>query len=1290
MSARYVVKEELAAGGMGVVYRVHDRTTGEARALKRIQPDVARDPFHVAAFEREYQVLAGLDHPRIIRVFDYGVDEIGPYYTMELLEGDDMRHASPLPFRGACGYLRDVATSLALLHARRLIHRNLSPSNVRMTPDGHCKLLDFGALASFGTSLHVVGTPPAIPPEALEGAPLDQRADLYALGALAYWMLTGRHAYPAKQIEQLRDLWAEPLTAPSAHAEGVPKELDVLVMSLLSPDALARPASAAEVIARLNVVAGLPPEAAGEAERLAESFLLSPRFVGRAAHLQAAKEQTDAVLKGRGGALLVEASAGMGRTRFLEEIGVRAQIAGASFVRVDASANGRAHGTARALVHRTLDAVGAGSRERSSRYGAALRALGRDVDARLSSTGSVPPRMPEPVAAEVDKDPEETPGSLVGWFAEIAREKPLVIAVDNVDDADDASLGLVVGLASKASEIPLLLVVTERLRRQPREVTGLLTLRSMCTRLALPGLSPAETLELVRGLFGDAPNGERFAEWLYGRTAGSPLYCVEISRQLVANEVVRYTGGMWLLPVDRPDAGLPAALEDALSMRLAVLTEPARALAECLSLQRGEPTLELCRELVDDREGRKTLVFLDELARHDVLYVDAAGYRFSSVALREAILSGLERENLRRETMHRRLGEAFAKLAGAQNPVMVLEAGWHLIQGGEEMRGAQMIAAVTHDSVTVRTMVANLHRAAEPIEAALKVLKRYRRSIYERLPLLSALAHCGYYEDRYWGDAYGDEALDACEDLAGVRTGRLFARFLGRWLGLVVGLFLAFARFHLTPKRERGYSFRELLVQLFGAVSTITGTAALSLDVDRAVRVADALSLFAVLPKRLAPVGIYEFCVALREIGADRQAKAFATFDALRKAFEDPRWYRTLPPDSRVLYITGAHFSRAAFAVYRNDGQPALESADALDASGLKLYAMIASQIRFLYHANRGEFTKAARHRAQVELHAAHVGSAWQVETWEAASLIPTYTALHDIVALTRVVDRLDTLAVTVPSLALYARFGRLALDFVRHTWDEKSEASMLEELQARPPRSFVGWAACAGFMASAYNERGLHEKAKAICETAFEHVTYEDREYVAMYLSLDIQLAIADAALGQIDGAMAHIDGLLDRFRASDHPLVMGSLHEARARIAWMAGRLEDYDRSVVLVERWFRPTGTPALIAKWERLADFKGGAAASRRTLPGAESGPSLVPSVTTTRAVRSRPSPSPTRAPSASSCAAPRPADGPDGQRRRRYADGASPVQRRNARVKLAAPAKPRRYPTSVTEHRPSRR
>jgi serine/threonine-protein kinase len=1193
MSARYIVEEQLAAGGMGVVYRVHDRSTGEACALKRIQPEVAHDPFHVTAFEREYQVLAGLDHPRIIRVFDYGVDEIGPFYTMELLEGEDMRRAAPIPLRDACLYLRDVATSLALLHARRLIHRDLSPSNVRMTPDGHCKLLDFGALASFGCSQHIVGTPPAIPPEALDGAPLDQRADLYALGALAYWMLTERHAYPAKQIDQLRALWEQPLVPPSVHVPGIPKALDTLLISLLSANPLGRPASAAEVIARLNVVGELAEEAGGEAQRLAESFLLSPRFVGRAAHLQAAKEQTESLMQGQGGALLLEATAGMGRTRFLEELGVRAQVAGAGVVRVDASMDRRPRGTTRALVLRTLDAIAPQAHQRPPRYVAALRALGHDIAVRLSATGSVPPRTsgaPALAEAEVDAPLEE-------WFAELAREKPLVVAVDNVDDADDASLGLIVALAKIAADAPLLLLVTERQRRSPLDVAGMNTLRGLCTQLGLSGLSPAETLELARGLFGDAPNVERFAEWLYGRTAGSPLYCIEISRQLVANEVVRYTGGMWLLPVDRPpDAGLPAALEDALSMRFASLSEPARALAECLSLQRGEPTLELCREVVDDKEGRKVLVLLDELACNDVLYVEQGGYRFSSVALREAVLFGME--DLRRELNHRRLGEAFAKIAGSDNPALRLEAGWHLIKGGDEIRGAEMIARVAHSSVTVRTLVANLHRAAEPIEAALKVFKRYRRSVYERMPLLAALSHAGYYQDRYWGDQYGDEALDACEDLSGVRTARVLSRFLGRWLGMVVGLYVAFVRFHFTPRRERGYPFFEMLVQLFGAVTTITGTAALSLDVERATRVADALSLFSALPRRLAPVGIYEFCLGLRDIGRDQQATAFTAFSALGKRFENPRQFRGLPPDARRLYVTGAHFARGAFAVYREDGRAALESADALDASGLKLYAMVASQLRFLYYANRGEFTKAIPHREQVELHAAHVGSAWQVETWEAASLIPVYTSLSDIVMMTRTADRLDTLSATIPSLRFYSRLSRFSLDLVRGHWDD---VALRVEMDRRAPRSFIGWAAVIGFHARGYNEQGNYAVAKSLCEDALKLVTDADREYVTLFMWLDIQLAIADAGLGEIDKGLARIDGLLDRFRNSDHPLVQGFLHEARARICWMAGRVDEYDRSVATVERWFRPTGTPALIAKWERLADLKGGASAGRGTFP-----------------------------------------------------------------------------------------
>ncbi len=1176
---RYVLAEKLAQGGMGIVFRAVERATNEVRALKRMTPDAAKEPALVEAFEREYQVLAGLDHPRIIRVFDYGVDEQGPYYTMELLDGRDMRKAAPLPYQEACLYLRDVATSLALLHARRLIHRDLSPANVRMTLDGHCKLLDFGALSAFGHSSLVVGTPPGIPPEVLAGAPLDQRTDLYALGALAYWMLTGRHAYPARELSALQKAWATTPPPPSAFTGDSPQERDTLVLSLLSADPLARPASAAEVIARLNAIAALPPEGDLEAARLAHSFLKSPRFTGRAAEIDAIVRMVHTAARGEGAAMLIESVPGMGRTRLLEEIGLRAQIAGAAVLRVDASMYRHANGTARALALRLLDATPDRAREHGRAHRAALAVLGNEVEARL------PPRSVPPLGTSAEL-PLEGTSMLAEWFVAISRHKPIVIEVDNVEHADDASLGLLAGLADLARSHPIAVIATERQHTEARAAVGLASFRARCTSLSLGGLAPAETLELARSIFGDAPNVERFAGWMHGLTAGSPLHFLEVTRQLVAKQRIRYAGGIWMLPVERPDAELPGALEDALHQRVRSLGEDARRLAECLSLQTERPTLGLCRMLTDGDE-RHVLVLLDELSEHDVLYADADGYRFSSMAIREALLGGMN--DARREAGHRRLGQAFRRLAGDDDPGLRLRAGWHLIRGGEDVAGAEMIAEVTHDSVTLRRVVADLNHVGHAIEAALAVYKRDRRSMYERMPLLAALAYVGYYEDRGFGDRYGDEALDVLEHMAGLGLARRASRFVGRTLGLFVGLVVALLRFHLVPARERRYSFKEVLVQLFAVVTSLTGVASLSLDTNRATRVAAVLEPFSVLPERLTPVGIYQYCVGLSRIGVDDQAAASALMEKLLARFKDPKYYPTLPAHARPLYVTACHFARGSFAVFREDGRAALESADELDAAGLKLYSMVASQLRFLYHMNRGEVAKAAPHRDQVELHAAHVGSAWQVETWEAAALMPVFSSLWDVVSMTRAADRLELLCRTVPSLKMYSRLADGFLQHVRKDLLLAAETT-LASLEHVPPRGITGWAAILGFAARSYNELGRHVEARAIAERALGHMTDEDRDYVSLYLVVDIEAAVADAGIGDFEAAFARIDGLIARFRRSDHPLVHGFLHEARARIALLAGRFDEYELSLSQVERWFRPTGTSALVSRCERLAALR----------------------------------------------------------------------------------------------------
>ena len=138
---RYEVLEELGAGGMGVVYRARDRNTNQSVALKQLLVSSAEgnNRAREALLEREYHSLVRLKHPRIIEVYDYGLNEQGPWYTMELLGGADLQHLSPLPFRKACEHLRDVASSLALMHSHRLLHRDVTPRNVRLTADGHAE-----------------------------------------------------------------------------------------------------------------------------------------------------------------------------------------------------------------------------------------------------------------------------------------------------------------------------------------------------------------------------------------------------------------------------------------------------------------------------------------------------------------------------------------------------------------------------------------------------------------------------------------------------------------------------------------------------------------------------------------------------------------------------------------------------------------------------------------------------------------------------------------------------------------------------------------------------------------------------------------------------------------------------------------------------------------------------------------------------------------------------------------------------------------------------------------------
>lgn len=269
----YVVRDTLAAGGFGVVYRVENATTGAAAALKVLHAELASTQEAVLRFEREVEVIQRLHHPNVVEIYGSGrLDDGRPYFAMEFLEGIDLdthvRSRRRLPPAEILAILEPLCAALATAHEQGIIHRDLKASNVFLAAKGgerRVVLLDFGVaklIDEQGPGLtapsHVVGTPSCMAPEQITGQATDARTDVYALGALTYYMLTGELPFHDASVlmVQYMHLNSTPLK-PSAIAPVGPA-FDHVVLRAMSKHPGARFASAGELLAdfRLAVEGG--------------------------------------------------------------------------------------------------------------------------------------------------------------------------------------------------------------------------------------------------------------------------------------------------------------------------------------------------------------------------------------------------------------------------------------------------------------------------------------------------------------------------------------------------------------------------------------------------------------------------------------------------------------------------------------------------------------------------------------------------------------------------------------------------------------------------------------------------------------------------------------------------------------------------------------------------------------------------------------------------------------------------------------------------------------------------
>jgi hypothetical protein len=1172
-SGRYELLGELGAGGMATVHRALDTKTGLEIALKRLRArpnpfDHTRD---IAHLEHEFHTLSQLAHPRVVSVLDYGVDGQDPYYTMELLDGGDLQERTPLAWKTACAFARDICSALSLLHSRRLVHRDLSPRNVRCTSDGRAKLIDFGAMVPMGPSKSVVGTPAVCAPELVRLQPLDGRTDLYALGATLYYTLTGRYPYPARTFGQLESMWKQPLPAPSVFAAGLPQALDALVLDLLQLDISLRPSSASEVMQRLGAIAGL---ALDEQLLVSQAYLTTPNLVGRAVPLARVRKYASGLLRERGRSILVDGVPGVGRSRFLDACILEGKLVGATVVRADASdAAAGEFGVALALGRRLLEAASDSAVDAALPHWDVLAQALPELNAHGAAS------LSPSAAASSDAD-TQLRQALQAWFLAVSRARPLMLVVDDAQLADEQSAALI-ALLAKDVQRHRLVIATSAAQDGSVRSPALRLLAEASVKLELLALTQPEIEKLLRSVFGDVPNVHLLASKLFAVSEGRPRDLMQLAQHLVDKGVLHYAAGAWSLPAFIDSADLPTNLADALVERVMALSPAARELAQAISLSGGQQlSQEECAQLTAQADTLHVLRCLDELLMANVVVRVADKYAMGPQAWSSALAGTLASEHA--PALHARLARVFERRA--HDGFLVAK---HLFAAGADERGLDVLVAHAQSSQALTD--------ADP-NAFMKLLNMLPSgwlAVYDHaLELCSKLG-------RPKGDAFALQrrvlGMAAYDSSARAEPRHYLAPFeqLSHDSGLDIYLTLdatlepklrlqrAFAmaqqRFDSLPELERVMAPRAAASALARVVLTCVSAVSTSLDLQL-LQLLPSLEPLAPLSPAIAIVQMVTEGVKARLSGRTEDARLtyMALLDRLA-AFDGGGLDETYRRTTEL----GIQFVMAN-----------LDAAMGLDST-LSWVELIASHplhevnavhARGLHHLWRGDPQQADRLRAQAELLTVQRVRRTAFEGTHLVREVVAHAASDDLMRVKQSIDNIATMARRYPQwqpVLHYARgeHARILGDFPAALHELETALGLMT------PGQHQIWPHTVAAHVQTLCALELYAEARSCGEAQLAIADAAGLGYVRNYIRMP--LAIAQARNGELASAVQLAEAALaDYVALGSQGLNRALAHETRAWVAVLAGDGPSAEAHLAQFAEHLSSGSSQTLTARYERV--------------------------------------------------------------------------------------------------------
>ena len=692
---RYQVQRFLGEGGVKRVYLAHDTKLDSDVAIAAIKEELGSDA--VARIEREVQAMGRLrNHARIANIHDIGGDDGTTYIVQEFMEGGsvaDLLRAAPenrLSIPDVTRISHQICEALAFAHSQGIVHRDVKPENVWLTADGSAKLGDFGLAIAIDSSRltqagTMLGTVAYMPPELAVGGAreADVRCDLYSLWAMMYEMAAGRPPFagtdPVAIISQ--HISTAPV-APSWHNAAVPKPLEALILSLLEKRPEERPPSAEDVGEKLDALAssvdpgdgsGVDHVDANQIESLAGGV-----FVGREDETKELRTALADTMSGKGKIVLLTGEPGIGKTRMAEELATYARLRNAQVLW------GRCHERAgqpsywpwvqaiRSYVHtRDLQALvsdmGSGAAE--------IAQVVTEIRDRLPGLASPPVLEPEQARFRLFD-------SITTFLKSASNREPLVIVLDDVQWADEASLLLLQFLAKEIQSARVLVICTVRDTELDREqpsarVLAELKKEPLTSTMALSGITPDEITQFVELSTGKAA-APGLPQALYKQAEGNPFVTSEIVKLLKSDGRLDEgaTSTSW-------SVAIPEGVRALVTRRLEHLSEPCRAFLSSAAVVGREFELRVV-ELATGVSVEAAVDALDEATAARLLE-GAEGstgrYQFSNAITRDTLYQ--DQATSKRLALHRKVGECLESIYGTESGSHIGQLAYHFAEAAK-------------------------------------------------------------------------------------------------------------------------------------------------------------------------------------------------------------------------------------------------------------------------------------------------------------------------------------------------------------------------------------------------------------------------------------------------------------------------------------------------------------------------------------------------------------------------------------------------------------------------------